>query len=154
MIKRILMSVTALVLSLTMIACGPLSKLDSTLDYAPFFFQGLVISGKITQSEADRYKQGVVRLEKIADDTKSCLSADEKPDAQCYLAMGSDARAALVEFYPAAGGGQVGQYVALVSDVINLIIKKNVPTLGAPVGNVDQQLDNKIDELDRLLKSK
>lgn len=157
--KKILLSLILMV-SIFAQACtggGPLSKLDSTLDYAPLFFQGLVISGKITQSQADSYKRGIVRFEAIAENTKSCLSADVKSDAVCYLDLGNDIRVAVGEYYPAVNDEKISQYISLVNDIVQLIIRKNVPTVGGPLGageDIDKSLDAKINELDKLLKNK
>ncbi len=155
MLKRVFATVALTCLLIATAACGgPLSKLDSTLDYAPFFFQGLVISNTITQEQADLYKRGVVRFEQVAVETKQCLSADEKPDSVCYAELGTKSRAVLTEFFPAASEGKVGQFTALAQDIVDLIIRKNTPSVGVGAGrNVDATLDKKIDELDKLLKS-
>src|SRR5688572_9059827 len=109
---------------------GPLSKLDSTLDYAPFFFQGLVISGAISQVQADQYKRGVTRFEQVADETKECLADNIKTDSVCYAELGTKTRSVVVEFYPQVNDGKVSQYLALVEDVVALIIRKNTPQVG------------------------
>jgi hypothetical protein len=156
MFKKITSVISILALCLVLVGCdkGPLSRLDSSLDYGPFFFQGLVIGGKITQAQADVYKGGLQHLERIADETKECLSDNIKPDAQCYVDLGSNIRSALAQYYPASTEGKIAQFVALVQDVVNLIIKKNTPQVGAALpGDVDKQLENKIDALDQLLKS-
>ena len=155
-LSAILLSIV-MVFALVAPACdkGPLSKLDSTLDYAPLFFQGLVISNVITPVQAEQYKRGVDKFEEIADTTKACLSADVKTDALCYLDMGDSARLAIAEYYPAASGGKVGEYVTLLKDVIDLIIRKNSPSVGVGTSPqaVEEELNRKIDALDKLLKS-
>lgn len=155
MMKKLLVGLV-LVFTLITTGCsgGPLSKLDSTLDYAPFFFQGLVIAHKITQEQADTYKKGVTRLESIADTTKKCLDDNVVSDNSCYLTMKDDALAAVAEYYPASAEGEVGQYVSLVGDIIKLIVKKNTPSVGASASNedVDKTLNQKIEKLDRLVK--
>ena len=155
MIKRIIATFSLLSLLIVTTACGgPLSKLDSTLDYAPFFFQGLVISGTITQDQADKYKAGVVHFENIADETKACLAADEKTDSVCYAELGTKTRSVIAQFYPQVNEGKVAQYVALIEDVVDLIIRKNTPSVGVGAPrDLDAQLEKKIDELDKLLKS-
>jgi hypothetical protein len=157
--KRFLALAFVTLFTISQIACfggGPLSKLDSTLDYAPFFFQALVISGKITQERADFYKNGIVRGEAIADKTKTCLSSDVKSDAQCYADLATNTRALINEFYPRSTEGKVAQFAALLQDVVNLIVQKNTPVVGAgaPAHPVtEKQIENKIDELDKLLHS-
>ena len=146
---------------LVAVACaggGPLSKLDSTLDFAPLFFQGLVISGAISQTQADKYKTGVTRFESIADNTKQCLATaiTTVQKAGCYTKLGDDSRAAIAEFYPAVNNQKVSEFASLLNDVVNLIVKKNTPSVGvgAPATEVtDKQISDKIDELNRLLKS-
>lgn len=155
MIKRILATVSLTCLLLATVACGgPLSKLDSTLDYAPFFFQGLVIAGQITQVQADQFKKGITRFEQVADNTKTCLAANEKEDVVCYSELGTEIHLAIVEYYPEANQGKAAEFVNLVQDVVNLIIRKNTPSVG--VGgprNVDADLEKKINELEKLVKS-
>jgi hypothetical protein len=155
MFKRIFATLTLVALLVVTTACGgPLSKLDSTLDYAPFFFQGLVISGTITQDQADSYKAGVVHFERVADETKACLSEDVKTDSVCYAELGTKTRSVIAQFYPQVNDGKVSQYVALVEDVVALIIRKNTPSVGVGAPrDLDSQLEKKIDELDKLLKS-
>ena len=157
--KRLLALLFAVVFTVAQIACtggGPLSKLDSTLDYAPFFFDGLAIAGKITPERAEFYKRGVARGEAIADKTKTCLSDNVKSDAQCYADLATDTRTLINEFYPRSTEGKVAQFAALLTDVVNLIVQKNTPVVGAgasahPV--TEKQIENKIDELDKLLHS-
>lgn len=156
--KKILSLVLALVFVLAQLACfsgGPLSKLDSTLDYAPLFFHGLVISGVITEAQSDQYVAGVTRFEQIADETKTCLSDNVVSDSQCYADLGVKVKTAITQYYPDAGGtGKVGQYLSLVQDIVALIIKKNTPQVGrGAAADIDKSLNTKIDELDRLLKS-
>lgn len=155
MLKRIFATACLSFLLILAESCGgPLSKLDSTLDYAPFFFQGLVISGTITQPEADHYKRGVDKFEVVADETKTCLSADVKTDSICYAELGTKTRSVIAEFYPAVNEGKVSQYVALVEDVVALIIRKNTPQVGVGVArDIDAQLENKLNELEALLES-
>jgi hypothetical protein len=140
---------------------GPLSKLDSTLDYAPLFFRGLVISDVITDEQATKYQAGVTQFEALADETKTCVSdaGTNEQKFACYLTLGNKSRSIIAQFYPDINTGsnsKVAQYVLLVKDVVELIIKKNTPQVGqagpSPV-DLDKQLDNKIDELNDLLKS-
>jgi hypothetical protein len=160
MIKRVLTSLflsAVLILNSACFGGGPLSRLDSILDYAPLFFQGLVISNVITPEQSTAYQAGIGKLEVIADNTKTCLSADVKPNSACYIDMGNEVKNALMQYYPNVGGNsKISQYVALINDIAQLIIKKNVPTSGGPLGDVadiDKALDAKIDELETLLKS-
>ena len=156
MIKRFIATLSLLSLLIVNVACngGPLSKLDSTLDYAPFFFQGLVISGAITQAQADLYKGGVTHFERVADETKACLSEDVKPDSVCYAELGTKTRSVIAQFYSQVNDGKVSQYVALVEDVVALIIRKNTPSVGVGAPrDLDAQLEKKINELDKLVKS-
>jgi len=148
------LALTALLIVTSACSGGPLSKLDNTLDYAPLFFQGLVITHAITQAQADTYNKGVDRFETIADNTKKCLSDNVFPDSKCYLDMGADSYAAISEFYPNVSNDKVSKYVALVREIVDLIIRKNVPSVGGPVGVSNQSLDAKIDELNRLLNNK
>jgi hypothetical protein len=157
LLTKILLSVVVFFGALLAPACdgGPLSKLDSTLDYAPLFFRGLAISGAISNPQADSYIAGVRHFEQVADETKSCLSDDVKTDVQCYAELGTNTRSVIAQFYPAVNEGKAGEYVALVQDVVALIIRKNTPQVGvgtSPV-DLDEALENKIDQLDRLLKS-
>jgi hypothetical protein len=155
MIKRIIATLSMAVLLIANVGCsGPLSRLDSTLDYAPFFFQGLVISGTISQAQAALYKQGVDQFELVAEETKTCLSEDIKTNAVCYNELRVKAQAAIAQYYPAVSEGKVAQYVTLLGDIVDLIIRKNTPSVGASAGrNLDKALNAKIDELETLLKS-
>jgi hypothetical protein len=134
---------------------GPLSRLTDQMDYAPLFFQGLVIAKVITPEQAQRFGRGANRIEVIATDTKSCLAEDVKEDIVCYNDMRSQVTSALNEFFPQTNTGAVGQWVTLIGQIADLIVAKNTPVVGAGAPNVDynQKLDAKIDELERLMKS-
>lgn len=157
--KRTIGSIALSLILIFQLACGggPLSRLDTVLDFAPLFFQGLVLSGAISQQHADQYKSGLVQLEKTADTTKKCLSDNVKTDVQCYSELATESRAVLSTYFPVLGSGKVSEWAALVQDIITLIVQRNTPTVGAggPVDSaaIDKKLESKIDELERLQKS-
>lgn len=154
MLKRISVMVVALVMVVSQMACGPLSRLDDVLPYVPRVIDYAVSSGRISAELGAKLKDDINSGTQIVKDTKQCLSANEKADSTCYLEMGNAWRVVIGRNHvPQANDPKVTIVFNLVSEIVDLIVRKNtqpVGVRGAP--NFDKLIDEKIKELEREVK--
>ncbi len=142
-----------------------MGKLESTLDYTPVFIDGLVIAGAVQPALAGKIKDDFTSGRASVTAAKLALSQISNKDpqkklktAEVYIGLGNTWRQIVGRnHFAAANNEKISEAVNLITSIIDILVAQNdvqpEGVRGAPVPS-EQELNNKIDQLDKVLKDK